>query len=393
VAQWLRWSPDGTRLRFTLYDPKTGSNSLWEIAADGTRPHPILSDFNDPPAECCGNWTHDGRFFLFQSTKNNRTHIFAIQEKTGLFGKVADGPIQLTAGPLNYYAPLPSADGKKVFVVGSQPRGELSRWDSKTQQFAPYLSGLSIEGLDFSRDGKWVVYVTFPEGSLWRRRVDGSEPVQLTFPPMHVYLPRWAPDGKRIAFAGTTPGRPQGIYLIPAEGGQSEQVTTDQYNEVDVGWSSEGNQLIFGRYPAESESGIYLLNLNTHERLTLPGSEGLFSARWSPDGHYIAALTADGGSLRLFEVATQKWVELARLPIGYPNWSRDSKFIFFDTGGKESAFYRVRISDRKVEQLLSLRNIRRTGTFAWTGLTLDDSPVLLRDAGTDEIYALDWQAP
>jgi Tol biopolymer transport system component len=208
---------------------------------------------------------------------------------------------------------------------------------------------------------------------------------------MQVFLPRWAPDGKRIAFAATTPGRPQSIYLIPAEGGQSEQVTTD--NEVDVGWSSEGNQLIFGMPSAASESGIYLLNLNTHERSTLPGSEGLYSPRWSPDGHYIAAVTPDDGSLRVFELATQKWVELARLEIGYPNWSRDSKFIFFDTAGKEPALYRVRISDRKVEQLVSLRNIRRTGTFAWTGLALDDSPVLLRDAGTDEIYALDWQAP
>jgi serine/threonine protein kinase len=391
VAQWLRWSPDGTRLRFTLNDPKTGSNSLWEMAADGTRPHPILSGFNDPPAECCGNWTPDGRFFIFQSTKNNRTHIFALQEKAGLFRKVADGPIQLTAGPLNYYAPLPSADGKKIFVVGSQPRGELTRWDSKTQQFAPYLSGLSIEGLDFSRDGEWVAYVTFPEGSLWRSKADGSQPVQLTFPPMQVFLPRWAPDGKRIAFAATTPGRPPSIYLIPADGGKPEQVAKDQ---VDFGWSSEGNQLVFGRMPSgASRSGIYLLNLNTHEELAVPGSEGLYSPRWSPDGHYIAALTVDNESLRLFEVATQKWVELARLPIGYPSWSRDSKSIFFDTGGKEPAFYRVRISDRKVEHLVSLTNIRRTGTFSWTGLARDDSPLLLRDAGTDEIYALDWQAP
>ncbi len=393
MARWLRWSPDGTRLRFTLNDPKTSSNSLWEIARDGTRPHPILSGFNDPPAECCGNWTPDGRYFIFQSTKNNRTHIFAIQEKAGLFRKVADGPIQLTAGPLNYYAPLPSADGKRLFVVGSQPRGELSRLDSKTQQFGPYLSGLSIEGLDFSRDGEWVAYVSFPEGSLWRSRVDGSQPAQLTFPPMQVFLPRWAPDGKRIAFAATTPGKPQSIYLIPADGGQPEQVTKDQYNEVDVGWSSEGNQLILGMPSGAAGGAIQLLNLITHERLRLRGSEGLFSPRWSPDGHYVAALTVDGGSLRLFEVATQKWVELAKLPIGYPSWSRDSKFIFFDTNGSEPGFSRVRISDRKVEQLVSLRNIRRTGTFAWTGLARDDSPLLLRDAGTEEIYALDWQGP
>jgi Tol biopolymer transport system component len=350
-----------------------------------------LSGYSDPPAECCGNWTPDGRYFVFQSTKNNRTHIFAIQEKAGLFSKVADGPIQLTAGPLNYYAPLPSADGKRLFVVGSQPRGELSRLDSKTRQFGPYLSGLSIEGLDFSKEGEWVAYVTFPEGSLWRSKLDGSQQVQLTFPPMQVFLPRWAPDGKRIAFAATTPGKPQNIYLIPADGGQPEQVTKDQ--EVDVGWSSEGNQLIFGTPSGAAGPAIHLLNLNTHERLTLPGSEGLFSPRWSPDGDYIAALTVDGGSLRLFEVATQKWVELAKLPIGYPSWSRDSKFIFFDTAGSEPALYRVRISDRKLEQLVSLTNIRRTGTFAWTGLAPDDSPLLLRDAGTEEIYALDWQAP
>ena len=393
IAHWLRWSPDGTRLRLTLTDLKANSSSLWEVAADGTHPHPLLTGFNDHPAECCGNWTPDGRYFIFQSTKNNRTHIFAIQEKAGLFHKATAGPIQLTAGPLNYYAPLPSADGKRLFLVGSQPRGELSRLDSKTQQFVPYLSGLSIEGLDFSRDGEWVTYVTFPEGSLWRGKVDGSQQAQLTFPPMQVFLPRWSPDGKRIAFAATLPGKPEGIYLIPAEGGQAEQLTNDQSNELDVGWSPDGNQLVF-----ELQSPglpIQLLNLRTHERSKLPASEELFSPRWSPDGHYIAAITIDNASLRLYDVATQKWVELAKLPINYPSWSRDSKYIYFDTFGSDPAFYRVRVNDRRIERLVSLKNIRQAGTYLgpWTGLGPDDSPLLLRDIGREEIYALDWQAP
>lgn len=29
----------------------------------------------------------------------------------------------------------------------------------------------------------------------------------------------------------------------------------------------------------------------------------------------------------------------------------------------------------------------------WTGLALGDSPLALRDIGTEEIYALDWEAP
>ena len=43
--------------------------------------------------------------------------------------------------------------------------------------------------------------------------------------------------------------------------------------------------------------------------------------------------------------------------------------------------------------MASLKNLRLTGTYAWTGLAADDSPLMLRDVGTQEIYALDWQAP
>ncbi|MGD0225880.1 MAG: protein kinase [Terriglobia bacterium] len=395
AALWLRWSPDGTRLRFTVTDPRTNSYSLWEAAADGSHLHQLLPGWNTPAAECCGNWTPDGRYFIFQATRNGRTHIWATQDKAGLFRKVADEPIQLTAGPLNYFTPVPSVDGKRLFVVGSQPRGELSHFDSKTQQFVPYFSGQSIQGLDYSRDGESVAYVTFPEGCLWRSKADGTQPVQLTFPPLQAFLPRWSPDGKRIVFAGTAPGKPQDIYLIPAEGGQPEQVTKGENNKGDVSWSADGNQLLYGLMGPYPSSGValHLIDLRTRQESTIPGSEGLFSPRWSPDGRFVAALPLAGDSLRLFEFAAEEWVELAKFPMGYPSWSRDSSYIYFDTEGSEAAFYRVKVSYHKLEQLVSLKNIRRGGAYQWTGLTPDGSPLLLRDVGAEEIYALDWEAP
>jgi serine/threonine protein kinase len=63
---WPRWSPDGTRLRFSVSTPSNGT-SLWDVSSDGRNLHPLLLGWNNPPSECCGSWTPDGRYFLFQS--------------------------------------------------------------------------------------------------------------------------------------------------------------------------------------------------------------------------------------------------------------------------------------------------------------------------------------
>src|SRR5207248_686626 len=110
--------------------------------------------------------------------------------------------------PMQFGFCTPSPDGKKLFADGWIPRSELVRYDSKVQEFVPYLSGMSADFVDFSRDGKWIVYVSRPDGALWRSRVDGSERLQLTFPPVNPFLPHWSPDGSQIVYSDTQTGKP-----------------------------------------------------------------------------------------------------------------------------------------------------------------------------------------
>ncbi|MDQ3686493.1 MAG: protein kinase, partial [Acidobacteriota bacterium] len=203
---WPRFSPDGRQLRFTVRDEKTDKPSLWEVSADGTDLHPLLPGWNDPSDECCGNWTPDGRYYVFQSTRDWVTNVWALREERSFFRKASPDPVQLTFGPMDFSLPVPSVDGRRLFVLGEQERGELMRYDAGLERFVPHLSGISAEHVEYSGDGQWITYVTYPEGNLWRSRADGTERLQLASQPMRAGLPRWSPDGKRIAFSATLPG-------------------------------------------------------------------------------------------------------------------------------------------------------------------------------------------
>jgi Tol biopolymer transport system component len=393
----IRWSPDGSLLRFTLNDPQTNSRKIWQASADGGNPHELLPGWNSSPNECCGDWTPDGRYYVFQSFQDDTANIWALRERGGLFGSKTQEPVQLTTGPMNVGGPVASRDGKKLFVQGWKPRGELVRYDAKSGQFAPYLSGLSAMGLDFSRDGQWVAYNDASDGTMWRSKIDGSQKLQLVFPPMVAYLPRWSPDGKQIAFFGHPPGEPYQIYVVPSEGGTPELIYRNDMNLADPSWSPDGKSLAFGENSLNNQgSAIYTLDLETRKATKLPGSDGLYSPRWSPDARSIAAITLDSLKLKLFDLATQQWTALANIFVAYPTWSRDGRYLYFNgIQDNQEGYYRVQVSDHKLERLFSMKGFQAAGgAFGnWSGLGPDDLPLLVRDASIQEIYGLDWDAP
>ena len=297
----------------------------------------------------------------------------------------------------------PQQRWKKVVCDRVQPHSELVRYDAKSGDFIPYLEGISAGDLDFSRDGQWLTYVSYPENTLWRSKTDGSPRLQLTYPPMQTGLAHWSPDGKQIAFAGAMPGKAWKIYLIPKDGGTPQPVTTDETQETDPAWSPDGNTLAFGRVDQlhPDQSNIREFNVQTREVTQLPGSSGIFAPRWSPDGRHIIGITSgDNANLMLYDVTAKKWtkLDLKLNSFGYLTWSHDSNFVYFDTGlGSNGAFYRVRISDSKVEKIVDLNKIKvfhsQYGPGSWTGLAPGDIPLLPRDISTQEIYSFDLELP
>ena len=396
----FQFSPDQRNFRFTDFDYRVDSMSIMEASADGTGLHQLFQG-------CCGRWTPDGRFFIFQSRSDPallRIDVWAQpHDRHFSWPHRESKPVQLTAGPFSFMSPLLSKDGKQIFAIGESDRAEVIRYDSRSGQFVPYFSGISAEGLAFSKDGQWVTYTSYPDGTLWRSKVDGSERLQLTFPPLRVLLPRWSPDGKQIAFNARVHDTPFNIYVISSDGGQAQRILPSEQTQVDANWSLDGNSLVFGSdADVKNKEPIQIVDIRSKRVLALPGSSEFFSPRWSPDGRFIAAMTKDTAfKLMLFDFSTGKWTEVFGSQMTYPSWSHDGKSIYFQNWHDPvkhigERIVRLRLSDRKVENIVDVKNVGRptTGTIIdWSGLAPDDSPLFARDISTSEIFALDVEWP
>ena len=81
--------------------------------------------------------------------------------------------------------------------------------------------------------------------------------------------------------------------------------------------------------------------MKTHQTETISGSDGLFAAQWSPDGHYIVALTLNDSTLKLYDFYTRTWTEMGKAS-GFLVWSRDSKYLYCLRDGANPAVVRIR---------------------------------------------------
>jgi Tol biopolymer transport system component/DNA-binding winged helix-turn-helix (wHTH) protein len=334
----ISWSPDGSRIRFTR------DYKLWEVSSTSSGLRPLFPHWRPTEQQMSGRWTHDGRYFVFVSRTPVLTNRFgtpppgqlwALDERRSFLRAPPTEPLQLTSGPIRWGWPIPSRDGKEIFSRGMTLRGELIRFEAKSRELEPYLSGISAEWTDFSPDGKFVLYVTFPEGILWKANRDGSNPTQLTDSPLYAIAPHWSPDGRQIVFySPDSEGRRRfKIFILPSQGGRPQLLfPSDNRIERNPNWSPDDLRMVFDTAGTTgiSSFSIHILDLSNNQVTELPGSQGRWSPRWSPDGRYIAALVDNDAGLAVFDFKTQKWSpKIEKGEVSVHVFSNDGKYIYF----------------------------------------------------------------
>lgn len=391
------FSHEGKRVRFTISAPGSNSTAIWEVGVDGSNPHPLLDGWQHASKACCGRWTTDGRYYIFQVTE---TYPLALTTLWALSDGGVDkpSPMQLTSGPISFANAAVARDNKQMWAIGVQPTTEVVKYDPKQKKFISMLPGVSATDMEFSSDGKWVTYITVPDRTLWTSRADGSECRQLTSVPNLAALPHWSPDGNQIAYVSLQPGKPWRISIVSRQGGTPQDVLDESQGQNDANWSADGSRIMFGHLTSDA-TNISVVDLKTHAVTTIPGSQGLFSPRWSPDGRYIAALTTNFTTVKLFDYSTQKWSDWitdAAGAVSYPVWSADSKYLYFDDSvTAEESIRRVKVGSTAPELVFNVEGLDRfLGPFGpWSGRTPDGSSMFVQDRSTQEVYQLSVVLP
>ena len=107
-----------------------------------------------------------------------------------------------------------------------------------------------------------MAFVGYPDGTLWRCRVDGTERLRLTPPSLRVYLPRWSPDGTQLAFRAETASLPVKIYTVSADGKQPQAVVYRRAergrSKLVFGWKETGFRTHGSSVRIAAESDSYL---------------------------------------------------------------------------------------------------------------------------------------
>jgi DNA-binding winged helix-turn-helix (wHTH) protein/Tol biopolymer transport system component len=387
------WDPRGRRFRFAVLDIKSEVSRWYELSADGATARP-LQHISPNPTERNGVWTSDGRFFVFEAGGLSQTQIW-VEDLQGR----AQRSYQLTNDARTWRNPTVVPGTYTILASAGQAQAHLVTLPllGHEETSKAVLAGVPAYELDYSRDGKWITYTLFPEHTIWRCRLDGTDHRQVSPPGLEAHQPHWSPDGTRIAFMAKGAGNEPHwrIYLVSSSGTGVDEPLPDGDDQGVPTWTPDGRSIVFGDLTTNTRfegAAIHELDLQTRDVATIPTPTGMWSPRMSPDGRHLAAVSYDSKSLYIRDNLRNKWRKCVSMNfVDEPSWPLDSSWVQFSSVPRPNArgLYRVSPNCEQPREIAELSSYRFVGA-AWFGIGPDHAPLgLLRIP--DEIYSLDWR--
>jgi Tol biopolymer transport system component/DNA-binding winged helix-turn-helix (wHTH) protein len=381
----VAWSPDGGRIMFSRQNPLSSQSSAWEVQLAGSDLRPVMREWQAMSYVPVG-WLPQTRFELFAAEGS----FWARRPGWPPFQQADAIPTKLTENEPEFSDRARLRPKTPFTAVGVDRLGELQRFDARANEWKPLLDGISAEEAEFSRDGKRVAYVTYPQQTLWTREADGKRPIQLTSPPVIARYPHWSPDGQRLAFnAQQAPDQLMRIYIVDADGGGMRLASpSDGGSQGDASWSADGEQLSYGLDVRSARESAYIriVDIATGQVTKVPGSEGLFGPRWSPDGRIIAALERDGQRrLLIYRMDGRKWAMPFDGRVDWPVWNKESTAILFKGGDGLEA---IDVRTERVTKTVTMKNEEIGGFTHAIGRSYDDAPTRTLNRDGRQVYEL-----
>ena len=366
LATGPQWSSDGKRLACAVYEKGVPYVEVVSLDSGDSRRWALPGRSGNYGFDNYGfdlAWSPDARYLAYVDAVNYTAQVTQI-----LVLDIDEGDAEaVTEGRTNVWSPFWSSDGRYLYYVSNRG-GSMDLWRQKIREgkpegdLQPITTGVGITSASFSPDGTKLAYSRGRlVSNVWRIPILSDRPAtwadarQTTFDEAYIEMVDVSPDGTRLVVSSDRAGNPD-LWILPAEGGEMQQVTTDPTPDWAPRWSPDGREIAFYAYRSGNrEIWVQSLGGGAARQITKGEADSVFPS-WSPDGQTIAFFSFSAGNSDIWAIPTSGGA--ARRLTEHPDndfdssWSPDGKSIaFISTRSGASHIWRASADARDPKQL------------------------------------------